>query len=146
MANALLIGLSKAYANVNSEIPIHIQSFTISSINVSLSSSVWGYTGTRINFKASMDFLYWYVPNYENITENTAYSNTHIVHPPTFVILTSTETRSYVIDYASSTYRGTWNTQLKYTKTYLYPYYYANDDTTSCRTPLDVTFIVGRFG
>ena len=146
MANALLLGLSKAYANVNSEIPIHVQSFTIASIDVSLDSSVWEYTGTRINFKSSMDFLYWYVPKYENITEDTSHSGTHIVHPPTFVILTSTETCSYAVDYASSTYRGTWNTQLKYTKTYLYPYYYANNSSSRCRSVLDVAFIVGRFG
>lgn len=146
MANALLIGLSKAYANINSEIPIHIQTFTIPRVNVSLDSSQWEYTGTRINFKSSMDFLYWYVTNYPNITENTNYNTTHVIHPPEFVILTSTETRSYAIDYASSTYRGTWNTQLKYTKDYLYPYYYANDSTRSCSTPCGVTFIVGRFG
>ena len=146
MANALLLGLSKAYANANSEIPIHVQSFTIPHVNVSLGSSKWEHTGSRINFKSSMDFLYWYVNGYANITENTNYNSTHVVRPPEFVILTSTETTSYAIDYASSTYRGTWNTQLKYTKTYLFPYYYANDDTSSCRTPLDVTFIVGRFG
>lgn len=140
MANALLIGIMK---NFEASGNVFVQTFAIDKYS---SSKRTAHYGTTISFSKDMDFLYYAVAGYEQITEYTV-TSAHTIYPPNFVILTSSPIEYTPIGVISQSGSRTWSESLEVTKSGLRPHYIPRiSDETVCKISEAVTVLVGRFG
>ena len=106
MANALLVGLSKVYANTSQVATIHFRSHSITgNIQSGTSSSSYNGTAGSITPEESAKFIWAFNTQYPNITEAVEIQNSpytrHFI-PGIFVALTAT-TSSYELYNSYST-------------------------------------------